>query len=63
LLVGDEGWRKYHSALALARLLISGEKAMGDFLTGAKWGARLLLAGITAGALWFLLAVGHHAVH
>ena len=34
---------------------------MGDFLTGAKWGAWFL--GITAGALWFWLAIGHHAVH
>jgi hypothetical protein len=36
---------------------------VGDFLTGAKWGAWFLLAGITAGALWFWLAVGQHAVH
>jgi hypothetical protein len=25
---------------------------MGDFLTGASWGAWFVLAGITAAALW-----------
>jgi hypothetical protein len=42
---------------------IGGGKTMGDFLAGAKWGAWFFLAGISAGALWFWVVFGHHAVH
>ncbi len=32
---------------------------MGDFLTGTRWGAWFVLAGITAAALWYWLAIAH----
>ena len=35
---------------------------MGDFLTGIRWGAWFVLAGITAAGLWGWLTIGH-AVH